>query len=116
MCTYLRFDNILNILGISHGGACCNSLLKVLYDTEAEGSHGTPRVDYTNATALFEEEDDQFSMYMSEGPSVTFDSLVLGDAVATATITWADLLRKMKVEMRTAGYAQVRQYRKNLTN
>lgn len=94
--------------GISHGGACCNALLKVLYDTEAEGSQGTPRVDYTNATALFEDEEDAYSMSMqSEGPSMTFDSLILGDAAATATITWADLLRKMKVEMRTAGYAQV---------
>jgi len=93
--------------GISHGGSCCNALLKVLYDTEAEGSQGTPRVDYTNANNLFEEEDDMFSMSMSEGPSVTFDSLILGDAGTTATITWADLLRKMKVEMRTAGYAQV---------
>ena len=79
----------------------------MLYDTEAEGSQGTPRVDYTNANNLFEEEDDLFSMSMSEGPSVTFDSLILGDAGTTATITWADLLRKMKVEMRTAGYAQV---------
>merc|ERR1712151_287316 len=68
---------------------------------------GEPRVDYTNANALFEEEEDVFSMSMSEGPSVTFDSLILGDTGTTATITWADLLRKMKVEMRTAGYAQV---------
>lgn len=102
--------------GISHGGACCNSLLKVLYDNESEAAEAA-QVDYTNAANLFDDEDDEegeedIGDCGVGGPSAidacskSFDSLVLGDVSSPAAITWTDLLRKMKVEMSGVGFSQ----------
>eukprot|EP00586_Coscinodiscus_wailesii_P020360 CAMPEP_0172504060 /NCGR_PEP_ID=MMETSP1066-20121228/174927_1 /TAXON_ID=671091 /ORGANISM="Coscinodiscus wailesii, Strain CCMP2513" /LENGTH=741 /DNA_ID=CAMNT_0013280057 /DNA_START=712 /DNA_END=2937 /DNA_ORIENTATION=+ len=96
--------------GISHGGACCNALLKVLYDNESEAAEAA-QVDYTNAANLFDDEDDDAEdedggHSAVDASSKSFDSLVLGDITTPATITWTDLLRKMRIEMMGVGFTQ----------
>jgi len=98
--------------GISHGGACCNSLLKVLYDNEGQAIE-TSNSDYAGSTNLFEDEDTICTAQTLQtlhrnalNGSKSFDSLVLGDISTPATITWTELLRKMKIEMRSVGFSQ----------
>lgn len=101
--------------GISHGGACSNAMLKVLYDMETENDK-ISQVDYTNAANLFDEDEDEENgnipddlsqSYSVQTDMKSFDSLALHDLSSPATITWAELLRKMKVEIQTIGYCQM---------
>lgn len=94
--------------GRSHGGACCNSLLKVLYDAENEAADAN-QGDFMNPDNLFDDDDTVITM---EEPSVdsagkSFESLVLADATTASNITWSSLLRKMKGEMQDVGHPQV---------
>lgn len=102
--------------GISHGGACCNSMLKVLYDMESEANE-MAQVDYTNAANLFDDDEggqeedelqeDLSKAYSVNGNNKSFESLVLHDTSSPTSITWGDLLRKMKVEIQAIGYHQM---------
>lgn len=92
--------------GLSYGGACCNAMLKVLYDAENESADannvGAGRAD---PNSLFDDDDDQ-TIGTAISLSRTCESLLLGDIVTPLSISWADLLRKMKAEMQDLDYAQ----------
>jgi len=86
-------------------------LLKVLYDAENEAADVMAQNEYVNPDNLFEEDDDDDDNgskgQVSAGiPSKSFD-LDLPDMTQMSTISWADLLRKMKAEIQSIGYAQM---------
>lgn len=94
--------------GRSYGGACCNTMLKVVYDAanEMEGAAQTEAA----AQALFEEDDDE----EDDEPSLAGKSYKSGysldfgtQSLIQTTLTWASLLRQMKSEFKDVGYAQV---------
>eukprot|EP00978_Attheya_sp_CCMP212_P016124 scaffold41964_cov61-Attheya_sp.AAC.3 len=86
--------------GRSYGGACCNSLLKVLYDAESE-EIPADQGQLMNTNSLFDEDED-------ESAPKPFGSLVKGDVTPNkATVTWANLIQKMSEEMQQIGYAQL---------
>ena len=100
--------------GRSTGGACSNALLKVLYDAENEAADVMAQSEYVNPDNLFEDDDDDDDDddngsrgQVSAGiPSKSFD-MDLPDMTQMSTISWADLLRKMKAEIQSIGYAQM---------
>lgn len=88
--------------GRSYGGACTNALLKVVYDAATEMTDAAQN----DAAALFDDDDEQ-----------SLDNLSLINKFKTGasldyyhpnptTLTWADLLRKMKAEMKEIEYPQ----------
>lgn len=91
--------------GRSYGGACCNALLKVVYDA-ANDNAAAQTAEAENA--IFDDDDDE------EDESSTFFgksfrsgfSLDLG-TTASCNTTWADLLKQMKAEFKEIGYAQI---------
>ena len=94
--------------GRSYGGACCNTMLKVVYDAanEMEGAAQTEAA----AQALFEEDDED----EDDEPSLAGKSFKSGfsldfgaQSLVQANLTWASLLRQMKSEFKDVGYAQV---------
>jgi len=89
--------------GISMGGACCNSMLKVLYDIDNEGTNNMEENAFVNPDTLFDEESTAEGAGM---PSKSFD-MSLTDMATAATITWTELLRKMKIEMQALEFSQV---------
>jgi len=95
--------------GISHGGACCNALLKAMYDTESEVNNvASPHA--VDAKNLFDDDDDETvdtAGYTVDRTLASFDTLVLNDNSAASSMTWAQLLRKMMPEMQGVGFHQV---------
>mmetsp|Transcript_39696 Transcript_39696/g.95482 ORF Transcript_39696/g.95482 Transcript_39696/m.95482 type:complete len:673 (+) Transcript_39696:278-2296(+) len=95
--------------GISHGGACCNALLKAMYDTESEVNNvASPHV--VDAKNLFDDDDDETvdtAGYTVDRTLGSFDTLVLNDGNNSNSMSWAQLLRKMKPEMQGVGFNQV---------
>ncbi|KAL7539432.1 hypothetical protein ACHAXR_009284 [Thalassiosira sp. AJA248-18] len=95
--------------GISHGGSCCNALLKAMYDTESEVNVvASPHM--VDAKNLFDDDDDETvdtAGYTVDRTLASFDTLVLNDGSNASTMTWAQLLRKMKPEMQGVGFNQV---------
>ena len=89
--------------GRSYGGACCNAMLKVLYDAANEAADAAQEAAATEAI-FDEDEESMIANSVEMGRARTFESLVLG--VVPATITWAALLRKMKAEIQEIEYAQ----------
>lgn len=91
--------------GRSYGGACVNSMLKVLYD-DANNIANLAEAEAAS-DALFDDdtEDDDDSSYLGK----SFKSCVSMEYATPTnnTISWADLLRKMKVEVKDIEYAQV---------
>ena len=83
--------------GRSYGGACVNSMLKVLYD-DANNIANLAEAEAAS-DALFDDdtEDDDDSSYLGK----SFKSCVSMEYATPTnnTISWADLLRKMKVEV-----------------
>ena len=83
-------------------------MLKVLYDAanEAADAANTAAV----SDSLFNDDDDEDESVLSRpiemGRNRTFQNLVLGDVAIQSTITWANLLRKMKAEIYDIEYAQ----------
>lgn len=96
--------------GRSYGGACANAMLKVLYDAANEALDGNGDDGDNNAAAnnaLFDDDDDSALMsQISLSRDRTFQSLTLGDVATQSSITWADLMRKMKAEIAEIEYAQ----------
>eukprot|EP00546_Thalassionema_frauenfeldii_P003065 CAMPEP_0178933080 /NCGR_PEP_ID=MMETSP0786-20121207/23044_1 /TAXON_ID=186022 /ORGANISM="Thalassionema frauenfeldii, Strain CCMP 1798" /LENGTH=561 /DNA_ID=CAMNT_0020610583 /DNA_START=337 /DNA_END=2022 /DNA_ORIENTATION=+ len=91
--------------GRSYGGACANAMLKVLYDAANEAMDATMADNY-DSSALFEDDETICSGPLELSRDRTFQSLVLGDVGTQSSITWADLLRKMKAEIHEIEYAQ----------
>ena len=94
--------------GRSYGGACCNAMLKVLYDAANEAVD-TSADEAAASNALFCDDDDESAMsrsFLELSRDRTFASLTLGDIAAQSSISWADLLRKMKAEIMEIEYAQ----------
>lgn len=93
--------------GLSHGGACCNALLKAMYDTESEANNvAQGHLDHKN---LFDDDDDETvdtAGFTVDRTIASFDTLVMNDGTAANTMTWAELLRKMQAEMQGVGFHQ----------
>ncbi|GKY92346.1 hypothetical protein MPSEU_000205500 [Mayamaea pseudoterrestris] len=89
--------------GRSYGGACTNAMLKVLYDAAHSARSGD--ADDPEMDALFDDDDDDDESAWGKSFKSGF-SLDNGFA-SHNTIAWADLLRKMKDEMREIEYPQV---------
>lgn len=91
--------------GRSYGGACSNSMLKVLYDAASQAADSTPNNDVT--VNLFDDDDDESLATMPFTRNETFASLDMNGQTNPSIITWAQLLREMKHEIRDIEYAQV---------
>lgn len=90
--------------GRSYGGACSNSMLKVLYDAASEAA---TNVDDVNACdALFDDDDDESLATLPLARNSTFASLDMNGQSNPSTMTWAELLRKMKSEINDIEYCQ----------
>mmetsp|Transcript_7069 Transcript_7069/g.10133 ORF Transcript_7069/g.10133 Transcript_7069/m.10133 type:complete len:672 (-) Transcript_7069:173-2188(-) len=89
--------------GISTGGACCNALLKVLYDGGNDSDNDDMENKYLNSDNLFSDEDDDESILNEK----SFESLQLGGGFNDSDVTWGQLLRRMKEEIKDVGFAQV---------
>lgn len=94
--------------GLSQGGSVANSLLKVIYDFENDavspstGQSG--EVDFMNTENLFDDDDDDDDDERSDDES--FGSLQFDGMMSGATLSWSELLRRMKDEMEDLNYAQ----------
>ncbi|KAG7353489.1 caspase domain containing protein [Nitzschia inconspicua] len=91
--------------GRSYGGACCNSMLKVLYDAANEATDGSN--DHKLDDRLFNDDDDESLATVPFARNDTYASLDMTGQSNPSTITWADLLRKMKTEISEIEYPQV---------
>mmetsp|Transcript_7130 Transcript_7130/g.10207 ORF Transcript_7130/g.10207 Transcript_7130/m.10207 type:complete len:626 (-) Transcript_7130:195-2072(-) len=92
--------------GRSYGGACCNALLKVLYDAESEAAEMAQQ--NMSPPDLFDDDEDSqtLSRALSTARSRTTDVDLVLDSTSASNITWASLLRKMKAEMQEIEYPQ----------
>eukprot|EP00521_Asterionellopsis_glacialis_P006907 CAMPEP_0195289710 /NCGR_PEP_ID=MMETSP0707-20130614/5871_1 /TAXON_ID=33640 /ORGANISM="Asterionellopsis glacialis, Strain CCMP134" /LENGTH=589 /DNA_ID=CAMNT_0040349741 /DNA_START=356 /DNA_END=2125 /DNA_ORIENTATION=- len=92
--------------GRSYGGACCNALLKVLYDAESEAAEMAQQ--NMSPPDLFDDDEDSQTMSraLSTTRSRTTDLDLVLDSTSASNITWASLLRKMKAEMQEIEYPQ----------
>jgi len=96
--------------GRSYGGACCNTLLKVVYDA-ANDAAGTAQ-SRAAADSLFDDDEDDDDDDLDNDTQIFTKSVRSGFSLDygvqnTISITWADLLRQMKAEFKEIGYAQV---------
>lgn len=92
--------------GRSYGGACCNAMLKVLYDAANDAADAAQTEKASEALFDDDEEDDEDSSVIM-GKSFKSGFSLDPTSPNPSTITWADLLRKMKAEMKEIQYAQV---------
>mmetsp|Transcript_26800 Transcript_26800/g.37790 ORF Transcript_26800/g.37790 Transcript_26800/m.37790 type:complete len:589 (-) Transcript_26800:208-1974(-) len=92
--------------GRSYGGACCNALLKVLYDAESEAAEEAQQ--HMSPLDLFDDDDEShpLSRTFSGIRSRTSDGELILDSTIASNISWASLLRKMKAEMHEIEYPQ----------
>jgi hypothetical protein len=97
----------LSNTGRSYGGACSNSLLKVLYDAANDAADAAQT--FAASEALFDDDDDESLLGnpVELARNSTFASLDMNDHANPSTITWASLLRKMKAEICDIEYAQM---------
>ncbi|CAB9523147.1 Metacaspase-1 [Seminavis robusta] len=87
--------------GRSYGGACCNSMLKVLYDSANDAADAAQTKEASDA--LFDDDEDEESIL---GKSVkSMHSLEFAPS-NPATISWAALMRRMKAEISDIEHAQ----------
>lgn len=91
--------------GRSYGGACSNSMLKVLYDAASEAAD-VGNIDKDACDALFDDDDDESLSTLPLTRNNTFASLDMNGQSNPSTITWAELLRKMKTEIDEIEYVQ----------
>lgn len=93
--------------GKSYGGACVNSMLKVLYDA-ANDQVDTALAEEKAGDALFDddEEDDSDEEGSTWGKSFKSTFSIEANTSHACTISWSDLLRKMCAEMKDIEYAQ----------
>lgn len=91
--------------GRSYGGACCNSMLKVLYDAANEAADAAQTMEASEA--LFDDDEESMASAVAFTRNSTFASIDMNDHCNPSTISWSDLLRKMKAEIKDIEYAQV---------
>jgi len=78
---------------------------------ESEANNDAATVDYTITANLFdddseeEEETEDFQSILNQNNSL--ESLLMNYDTSQSSITWSDLLRRMKDEMQTIGHCQV---------
>jgi len=89
--------------GRSYGGACTNSILKVLYDAASEAKDAVKADDNVD---LFDDDDDESLATLPFTRNNTFASLDMNDQSNPSTISWAELLRKMRTEINDIEYVQ----------
>lgn len=81
-----------------------------MYDTESEVHNvASPQNKVTNKD-LFDDDDDETvdtAGFTVDRTLTSFDTLVLNDGCNSNSMTWAQLLRKMKAEMQSVGFNQV---------
>lgn len=93
---------LFRFAGKSYGGACCNSMLKVLYDSANDATDAAQTKEASDA--LFDDDEDEESIL---GKSVCKSVHSLEFAPSNpATISWAALLRRMKAEIGDIEHAQ----------
>lgn len=90
--------------GRSYGGACSNSMLKVLYDAASEAADAAQSHDVDDN--LFDDDDDESMATMLFTRNETFASLDMYGQSNPSILTWAELLRKMKDEINEVEYPQ----------
>jgi hypothetical protein len=86
--------------GCSYGGACTNSFLKAMYDSENNASDKY----HTHTPAPSASVDD--TTYMPTD-SRSMPSLDMGELTMPSSMSWAALLDKMKAEIEQTGFCQV---------
>lgn len=91
--------------GRSYGGACTNSILKVLYDAASETTDAM-QPDKNGRDTLFDDDDDESLATVPFTRNNTFASLDMHGESNPSTITWGELLRKMKAEINNIEYVQ----------
>ena len=90
-------------VGLSFGGACCNALLKILYDNaKPKNGQNDP---FINPDDLFDDEEDDEEEENVEDDADRLN--LIKKFTMTGSITWAELLRKMNDHMKEVGYVQV---------
>ena len=77
-------------------------MLKVLYDVATEAAQAN-----NGNASLFDDDDDESLGTIPFTRNSTFATLDMNSLSNPATITWANLLRKMKTEIKDIEYAQV---------
>lgn len=104
--TGIIYFSLTILTGRSYGGACCNALLKVLYDAESEAAEEAQQ--HMSPLDLFDDDDEShpLSRTFSGIRSRTSDGELILDSTIASNISWASLLRKMKAEMHEIEYPQ----------
>ncbi len=82
-------------------------MLKVLYDAATEAAVDAVRVKNGPESSLFDDDDEESLGTIPFARNSTFASLDANSLSNPSTITWANLLRKMKTEIKDIEYAQV---------
>ncbi len=80
-----------------------------MYDTDSEVHNVASPQKVTNKD-LFDDDDDETvdtAGFTVDRTLTSFDTLVLNDGCNSSSMTWAQLLRKMKAEMQSVGFNQV---------
>lgn len=82
---------------------------------ESEINDEMAQVDYTNTANLFDDDDDEEEMRTTNncrdeielGENNSFESTVLNAVGTQSSMSWAELLRKMREEIHLIGHCQV---------
>jgi len=101
----LKLSEKVTEFSLSQGGACCNAMLKVLYDSGNEDGDMMEQHDFSNTDNLFDESDNDDD----DDDDASIGSIVFNDSdvQSGSKLTWASMLRKMKDEMVELGHKQV---------
>lgn len=91
--------------GRSYGGACANAMLKVLYDAANDVADAAQTE--AAAASLFEDDDESEDVGSTMGKSFKSGFSLEFTSPNPTTMTWAQLLRKMKAEIKDIEYAQI---------
>jgi len=85
--------------GVSYGGACTNSFLKAMYDTENDNDIADKS---SKNLAIHSRSEDSYLPVDSK----SLPSLDMGELTMPSSMSWAELLQKMKLEMFKTGFCQ----------
>lgn len=101
----IPLSNCFLLVGRSYGGACSNALLKVLYDAANDVDDAAQTLQASEW--LFDDDEESLIKESNLPRNNTFASIDMNDHYNPSVISWATLLRKMKVEIKEVEYAQV---------
>merc|ERR1719491_1759195 len=85
------------------GGACCNAMLKALYDNENDDTDMMVNHNLSDTDNLFDDDEDESVDDDASIESIAFDDV---DDQNGPVLTWAGMLRNMKDEMEDFGNIQ----------